>query len=350
MKANVHSFLRRALPAFPAAVYYAVQKTREKAYFYGLITPERAGIPVISVGNILMGGAGKTPFVIYLAEMISDRGLKPAVISRGYKGSYRDPFLVVGDGISHEPRPGPQTCGDEPYLISERVPHVPVIVGRKRIDPLRVAQDRFGCDVAILDDGFQHLQLERDADIVLLNGTEDRMFPLGRLREPISALKRAHVVVLMGPDASLPTRAEPLIDEARVFRHRLIPDAVITGTGSHNSISLDEYVGKEIFLASGIANPERFRKTATDLGWMVADHLAFPDHHRFTDSEIKDIFARAGSLPVVVTEKDWVKLPDWFRKSEQTCALRISVVPDNEQALWNTIKALIGPGLNGSRS
>jgi tetraacyldisaccharide 4'-kinase len=348
MKTKAYFSLRSAILALPAAVYYAVQKTREKAYLHGLLTPERVEIPVISVGNILLGGAGKTPFVIYAAQMISDRGLKPAVISRGYKGTYRSPFLVVGDGVADTPQCKPQACGDEPYLISERLPHVPVIVGRKRIDALRVAQDSLGCNVAILDDGFQHLQLERDVDIVILNGSEDWMFPLGRLREPISALERAEIVILMGSDTKLPPRAEQLISGAQVVRCRLEPDAIITSAGSSSSLSLEDYVGKEIFLASGIANPERFRKTAAELGWVVADHLAFADHHRFSDSELKDILERAGSDPVVVTEKDWVKLPDWFKGSGQTCALRISVVPDNEPALWNAIRPLIRQRLNGS--
>ena len=163
----------------------------------GFLSQRKAPVPVISVGNLLLGGAGKTPFVIFLAGMLKNRGLKPAVVSRGYRGTSRAPYLVVGDGSSGEPLVGPDVCGDEPYLIAKRLPDVPVIVGRKRIYPVRAAHELFGCNVVVLDDGFQHLPLKRDADIVLLNGSEDHMFPWGRLREPLSALRRADIVMLM---------------------------------------------------------------------------------------------------------------------------------------------------------
>ena len=163
----------------------------------GVLSQRKASVPVISVGNLLLGGTGKTPFVIFLAGMLGNRRLKPTVVSRGYTGTSRAPYLVVGDGSSGEPLVGPDACGDEPYLIAKRLPDVPVIVGRKRICPVRAAHELFGCNVVVLDDGFQHLPLKRDADIVLMNGSEDHMFPWGRLREPLSALRRADIVMLM---------------------------------------------------------------------------------------------------------------------------------------------------------
>jgi tetraacyldisaccharide 4'-kinase len=337
-----------ALLSFPAAAYYAVQKTREKAYSWGMLSQETGPVPVISVGNLLLGGTGKTPFVIYLSEMLRNRGMTPAVVSRGYGGTNRAPYLVVGDGSSGEPLVGPDACGDEPYLIAERLPDVPVIVGHRRIYPVRAALEMFGCSVVVLDDGFQHLALKRDADIVLLKGSEDHMFPWGRLREPLSALKRANIVVLVA-EAAVPDAAAAYV-KAPIFRCRPIAAGLARGVALQTIEPADMYSGREVILASGIANPERFRATAEKLGWTIVDHLSFPDHHRFTDKELRSILDRAAGSPIVVTEKDWVKLPSWFKEMDQVAALRIEMVLDDETAFWaalaSLVPALAQPGTN----
>jgi len=337
-----------AILSFPAAGYFAVQKVREKAYGWRVLSQRKAPVPVISVGNLLLGGTGKTPFVIFLAGMLKNRRLKPAVVSRGYRGTNRAPYQVVGDGSSGEPLVGPDVCGDEPYLIAKRLPDVPVIVGRKRIDPVRAAHELFGCNVVVLDDGFQHLPLKRDADIVLLNGSEDHMFPWGRLREPLSALRRADMVVLM-TGGTIPASA---VDYVRgpVFTCHPLPSGLASGANLQSYAPADTLSEREVILASGIANPERFRETAEKLGWIVVDHYSFPDHHRFTDKELRAILDRAAGLPVVVTEKDWVKLPAWFKELDQVAALRIEMVLDDEEAFWTAIKSLVPtlsqPGTN----
>jgi tetraacyldisaccharide 4'-kinase len=327
------------LLSFPAAGYYTVQKVREKAYGWGVLSQYGAPVPVISVGNLLLGGTGKTPFVIFLAGMLRNRGLKPAVVSRGYRGTSRAPYLVVGDGSSGEPLAGPDACGDEPYLIAKRLPNVPVIVGRKRIYPVRAAHELFGCNVVVLDDGFQHLPLKRDADIVLLNGSEDHMFPRGRLREPLSALKRADIVMLMA-GGTIPSSA---VDYVRgpTFNCHPLPSELARGSGLQSLVPSDTLSEREVILASGIANPGRFRSTAEKLAWIVVDHYSFPDHHRFTDKELRSILDRAAGLAVVVTEKDWVKLPAWFKEMDQVAALRIKMVLDDEEAFWTALASLV---------
>ncbi len=325
-----------------------MQKFREKAYGWGVLSQRWESVPVISVGNLLLGGTGKTPFVIYLAEVLRNRGLKPAVVSRGYRGSSRATYLVVGDGSSDEPLVGPDACGDEPYLIAKRLSDVPVIVGRKRHHPVRAARELFGCNVVVLDDGFQHLPLKRDADIVLLNGTEDHMFPWGRLREPLSALKRADIVMLVAA-ATVPAAAAGYV-QGPMFSCHPLPSGLASGANLQSYAPVDTLSGREVVLVSGIANPERFRSTASDLGWMIVDHCSFPDHHRFTDKELRPILDRAAGLPVVVTEKDWVKLPAWFREMDQVAALRIDMVLDDEGAFWTALASLVPtlahPGTN----
>jgi tetraacyldisaccharide 4'-kinase len=328
-----------AVLSFPAAGYYAVQKVREKAYGWGVLSQRKAPVPVISVGNLLLGGTGKTPFVIFLAGLLKNRKLKPAVVSRGYRGTSRAPYLVVGDGSSGEPLAGPDACGDEPYLIAKRLPDVPVIVGRKRIYPVRAAHELFGCNVVVLDDGFQHLPLKRDADIVLLNGSEDHMFPWGRLREPLSALRRADIVMLTA-EGTIPASA---VDYVRgpMFNCRLVPSGLASGANLQSYAAADTLSKRDVILASGIANPERFRDSAEKLGWIIVDHYSFPDHHRFTDKELQSILDRAAELSVVVTEKDWVKLPAWFKEMDRVAALRIEMILDDEEAFWTALKSLV---------
>ncbi len=327
-----------ALLSVPAAGYCSVQKIREKVYDWGILSPHRAPVTVISVGNLLLGGSGKTPFAIYLAALLANRGLKPAVVSRGYRGTSRAPYLVVGDGSSSAPLVGPDACGDEPYLIAERLPDIPVIVGRKRIYPVKAAEELFGCNIVVLDDGFQHLPLRRDADIVLLNGSEDHMFPWGRLREPLSALKRADIVVLVTAD-EIPTVAKKYV-RGPIFRCRPVAAGLETGVTSRCAPA-DSHSGRDVILVSGIANPPRFRRTAEHLGWIVKDHHAFPDHHAFKDRELRSILDRAAGLPVVFTEKDWVKLPRWIKEIEHVAALRIEMVLEDEPGFWTALGALI---------
>ncbi|MEJ2719260.1 MAG: tetraacyldisaccharide 4'-kinase [Deltaproteobacteria bacterium] len=281
------------LLAVPATGYHAVQKTREQAYRRGLLRATASPVPVISVGNLLMGGSGKTPFVIYLATALLQRGRKPAVVSRGYRGSHRGPHLVVGDGSSARPLAQPAVAGDEPFLMARRLPRVPVVIGRRRIHPAREAVRLFHCDVIILDDGFQHLPLQRDADIVLLTGQEDRMFPRGRLREPFSALGRAHLVVLAGDSSTVPSPAVRYLPDRPVFR---CSERALSLETVDRDARPEEYADREVVLASGIANPERFRQTAQRLGWRVADHLVFPDHHRFTAPSLGQGDRPRGSL------------------------------------------------------
>ena len=314
----------------PAACYYAVQKIWARSFAWGIVRAKRASIPVISVGNLLMGGSGKTPMVIYLAELLRSRGMRPAVISRGYRGSSREPYLVVSDGCSGSPLVESSVAGDEPYLIAERLHNVPVVIGQQRIHPVEAAARLFGCDVAILDDGFQHLVLQRNLDIVLLSGSEDCMFPLGRLREPFSALSRADIVVLTSPGAGVHPSAKAYLARIPVFRSNPVPLSLRVGTNGGTALPPDVYAGKEVVLASAIADPGRFRRTVEELGWIVTQHHCFPDHHRFTDRDMEKILGASSGLPVIVTEKDWVKIPHRFRSLGNLGALTIGIRLDDE--------------------
>ena len=333
--------MARALAMAPAACYHVVQKIRAEAYYWRILRSRKAAIPVLSVGNLLMGGSGKTPFTMYLAELLLKLGFRPAIVSRGYRGGNRDKFLVVNDGRSGEPLVGPSVSGDEPFLMAKRLPQIPALVGRSRIHAVEAAEKLFDCNLALLDDGFQRLQLERELDIVLLNGTEDHMFPLGRLREPISALARADMVVLVG-SASMPGPAARYAHDAPVFRCRSVPTNLRKDLGGRGGLEVSELAGEEVVLMSGIANPERFRQTADDLQWRVAHHLVYPDHHVFSNAELTKVLSRWSGAWIVTTEKDWVKLPEWFTKTDKVLALRIDIVMEEEGAFVEVLQKAAG--------
>ncbi|MFZ5864817.1 MAG: tetraacyldisaccharide 4'-kinase [Thermodesulfobacteriota bacterium] len=332
------STLAKPFFTVPAGAYFAVQKTREILYRNGLLTADRAPIPVVSVGNILMGGSGKTPFVIYLAELLHARGFKLAVVSRGYRGSNNARYLVVSDGESGKPLVPPDVAGDEPFLIAERLEHVPVLVGRRRIHPVTAAHQLFGVEVVILDDCFQHLQLRRNLDIVIVSGTEDAMFPLGRLREPISALHRADAAILTGDSPTIPDKVSRFLEGKPLFRATAVAIGLVGLPGMSSPADL---TGHEVILVSGIANPERFGKLAQDCGWKVVRHVRFPDHHAYSEAELNRILSEAENLAVVFTEKDWVKLPSSVKQTGKVGALRIGMVVEKEEDLLKMVSNAI---------
>lgn len=324
-----------------AGIYGGIQKSWAWAHSADLLHSEGAPIPVISVGAIAIGGSGKTPFTMFLAGRLFQMGFKPVVCSRGYKGSYTGSYEPVSDGISDHPLVTSEVCGDEPYLMASHLKGIPVIVGRKRIDAIRAAIRLFDSNVAILDDGFQHLCLRRDLNLALLACKPDSMFPSGSLREPYGALERADIVLLDGAPDNLPLEARKHIDRKPVFFLWQEPDCIINGL-QEVEIQADFLRGKEVALVSAIANPGRFREMAEQLGWTVAHHATFYDHQRLSDAELSRVISMANGLPIVVTEKDWVKTPTWFREMPLSYALRIRVGIDEESAFWKLVLASIG--------
>jgi tetraacyldisaccharide 4'-kinase len=306
-----------------------VLESRARLYRSGTFAAERAACPVISVGNLTFGGTGKTPFVEFLARRLRFDGRSPAIVSRGY-GRRSKGVRVVSDGAG--PRVDPDEGGDEPVAIARRVPGIPVIVGERRADAVRVAIDH-GADVVILDDGFQHLALRRDVDLLLLDAADPfgggKLPPRGRLREPISALARADAVVFTRIDRADPPR------EARVELSRWNPGApVFTArirTGGlwdeRGSAVADTRLTSRRFLAvCGIANPGSFRASLAELDLSAEEILAFPDHHRYDRRDLERIRRaadRTGSAWIATTEKDAVKLEG--RTSLPVVALRLEV-------------------------
>jgi tetraacyldisaccharide 4'-kinase len=297
------------LPLLP--LYGAAQALSSAAYDRGWRRTERLRWPVVSVGNLSVGGAGKTPFVIALARALTERGWSVDVLSRGYGRALDAVEQVMAQDVDDPAA----RYGDEPWLIAQRA-DVPVFVGRKRVAAGRLAEnllvDATGArHVHLLDDGMQHRGLARDAEIVLLHRSdfETTLLPAGRLREPLAALERAEIVVLREEDMDLAERARRWMRaEARIWTVR-------------RELSVPTLPGAAVVF-SAIAHPKEFIEGLRAKGVSIAASKAWRDHHRFTDGDmtmLRELAVKRHASCFVTTEKDMVRLTKTQRtRLEQT--------------------------------
>ncbi len=286
--------------------------------------PQRLSRPVISVGNLAVGGRNKTPVVASLARLLHGWGERPSILSRGYRRQRpTDDVVVVRD---HERlRAGLDQSGDEPYMLARELPGCCVLVHTQRYAAGLVAEHELDCTIHILDDGFQHVQLARDVNLVLLtlgDVVEGEVLPAGRLREPLTALAHADAVLAVDESASRMSMALGRVADRPVFEvHRhLGPPRGLAGVADFSRIA-DE----PVLLVTAIASPQRVADDLTAAGWHVVDHLTYRDHHPFTATDIAAMEARAraaGARAIVTTAKDAVKLDAWL-----PMAMPVAVVP-----------------------
>jgi tetraacyldisaccharide 4'-kinase len=287
----------------------AVAALRAAAYRRGWVASAKLRGPVISIGNLSAGGRGKTPLVAVVGRMLRDEGLPVAVLSRGYGGSNRAPALIVSDGTRALGDAG--LAGDEPVMLARELHGVIVAVGARRDRVGRHVEDLFGPCVHVLDDGFQHLRLQRDLDIVCLDAADlrDKPFPGGRLRESPTAIGRAHMVVLTRLEEATPAEIAELenrLGPERTFRVRRRLVGVFAPDGRHVPPP------DRPFLLAAIARPDRFEADARTLCSGVAGRKFSRDHHRWSDRELAKVAATAaaaGAGAILTTAKDAVRLP-----------------------------------------
>jgi tetraacyldisaccharide 4'-kinase len=292
------------------AVFGGAAALRVSLYDRGLLGRTRLPSPVISIGNLAVGGRGKTPLVELTASLLRDAGRAVAVLSRGYGGTFRGDCLVVSDGT--RVLADAASAGDEPVMLARALPGVVVAVGRDRARAGRVVEETLGPRVHVLDDGFQHVRLARDYDVVCVDAEDlrERPLPAGSLRERPAALGRADLVALSGEDEGRTRRA------AEALAGRLGPGRVLrVGRRSEGFVSLEggrAAAPRRAFLLTGIARPGRVARDLGAEGVEVAGHAAFADHHRFQPGEMAAVFRRAeaaGVDAIVTTAKDAVRLP-----------------------------------------
>lgn len=323
----------------------------------GLRRRERLPVPTISIGNLTVGGTGKTPMTQMICRRLQAQGKRVAVLSRGHGGEGHG-VRLVSDGEG-DVLLTPDEAGDEPVLLAKTLPHIPVLVGKDRRISGREALRRFAIDALILDDGFQFWQLHRDLDIVLLDARQPfdngYLLPRGLLREPKRHLRRAGVVVVTRagglPEAgrqALAAQVRRLAPDAPLFfaDHRpvgLVPVADFAAS----LLPLAALAGKRVFAVSAIAQPQSFIETLEQgAGAIVVGQQVWSDHHKFTSSDRQEALRQAGecgAAAIVMTEKDAVKWPVSDGMGEMPAyALRIEMTVENDADFWKRILSEIG--------
>lgn len=302
-------------------LYGLIVTGRNRLYAVGLFKARRLPCRVISVGNIVVGGTGKTPAVIALAKHLQNENVRVAVLLRGYKRQSREKVTIVSDGERVCASLG--ESGDEAYMMARHLSGIPIVVSRQRYQAGQIAYERFGVDVLLLDDGFQHRQLARDVDILTVHtkhafGNPARLLPAGTLREPPTALRRADVILLTHagtPDVppNVKEKMKPLAPDALILESVHQP-VCLYALGAKNPNSLDAakaLEGRRILAVCGIGNPEAFVRTLMQCAPEAVELLAYPDHHRYTEADfgqMETAFQTAEADLIVTTQKDEGKL------------------------------------------
>ncbi len=333
---------------FPFAILYRVTVVmRRKLYRFGILKSVRLPKPVISVGGITAGGSGKTPVLIYLSRQLEKRGMKPLILTRGYGGESNSVEVIEGPEQIENRR-----LSDEVILMANRL-SATIAVGADRIAAFETASESCEFDIVILDDGFQHLKIKRDADIVVLDCSNpfgsERLLPSGNLREPSSTLSDADLIIV--------TRIS-LCDDIEQTRRK------IASRAGHERILLSDYVcdgvynitmggqvdpasllGVPVYAFSAIAAPDTFFDTLRRDGYTLAGTKPFRDHHIFTQSDIDDIIAECRSLQcsaAIVTEKDAVKLRSLDNRKVELFEYRIRLqIQGDDSNLMRLIERVI---------
>ena len=315
-------------------VYELAMRLRLCLYEKGVLGQEGLPCKVISIGNLTVGGTGKTPMVHYVATLLMKIGLEVAVISRGYGGHAQRSGGIVSNGKTIFM--GPEASGDEPQLLALKLKGIPLLVGKDRCREARRAIKEFGVSVLVLDDGFQHLRMKRDLDLLLLDSKRPfgngYCIPRGTLREPVRQMKRATAIVLTRWPETRSTAPERSITEAcaegrPMFKCRHVPEALFPA-GKELPLEPSSLKGRRLFAFSGLGRNESFQETIGQLKGHLVGFSEFPDHHGYSHRDLRSIWKRARDLKVdniITTEKDFVKIHTEIPVTPPLLVLAISI-------------------------
>ena len=326
---EVHGVTRRLIMGVFyvfSLIYEQLVNLKLAMYRWGWFKKEELPCFVISLGNVTVGGTGKTPTAQHLARAIHAMGYRVAILNRGYRAKWRGAVGIVSDG--HALKMDAETAGDEAFMLAKHLPDVPVLIGPHRAVTGRYAIEHFGAQVAILDDGYQHWQLARDMDILLVDAVNvfgnGHLLPRGTLREPLSHINRADVCLMTKVDQAAPGAIEHIWETFRSYNQDgLILESIHQprqfvqlsawfediGAGG---VPVTEMEGKKVLAVSAIGNPASFEQTLADLGVEMVESMRYPDHHDYGERDMAEVLYRAETLGVeaiVITEKDAVKVP-----------------------------------------
>lgn len=345
-RSGIHFRMIRNVLYLLSKIYGFVVKTRIFFYKEGILRSIRLPIPVISVGNITTGGTGKTPIVEYISRYLQERGKRVVILSRGYAANLRQEHNFLAS----------KACNDEYLLLKENIPDVPNLLSKDRIKSGLEAIRRFKAEYLLLDDGFQHLRLARDLNIVIIDTLNPfgygHMVPRGMLREPLKELRRADMVILTHADQCIPDKIRFIVDRLHEFVEYIpVIETIhkpmyLESVRDTKLLDINCLKGKRVFAFCAIGNPLSFRKSIEGLGAELLGFRIFSDHHPYTSSELIALNEEMRSMKpdaIIITQKDKVKIRDnssiwdfplWTLKME------ICVVKGNE-IFENKINAIL---------
>jgi len=332
---------------FPGLLYEALIRARSGLYSAAWLPQRRLSGPVISIGNITMGGAGKTPLVIYVAHTLAKLGFNPAILSRGYRriDPNRSHVLSPGEQVSAPAR----ILGDEPALIRRHIPSACMGISKNRFLAGSMIAQRRQRIAFILDDGFQHRQLHRDLDIVIIDSSQplqtNRVFPRGTLREPLSALRRCHIVMINGArdgrgTDSVVAEVRRYHPRATIFHCKQIVQSLVPFSAWKEAAGFQTVPAQSAYLVAALGNPERFERDIRDLGIEIRGTKFFSDHYWLKPDDWATCIGEARDRDagaIIITEKDAIKLshPPDFPLLVSVQSTEVSDTNEFEQILKN---------------
>lgn len=334
-----------------AVPYCAVGRLRRTAYQRGWLPQHRLPKPVISVGNMTVGGTGKTPFVMWLATRLHEQGKRVAILSRGYGRQGSGVNRLASDGVSL--KSDWRSVGDEAMLMAHKCPWAIVAVGTDRYRLGQWVLEQASCDCFLLDDGFQHISLYRDLDLLLFDATDieglSGVVPAGRMREPLSAAKWATTIVFSRTERKISVEALQNRIEQSVGKS-IVPLRLETEPGMFTHIATGETQQAEVFkdasclLFSGIGNPASFRSSMVSCGLMVSEEVRYPDHFAYSEKDVEAIrlkMRRLGLDLAITTEKDALKIKEHLKRDDAIWALDVQVrMTQGEDELCEKLHAI----------
>lgn len=318
-KFNVKNFLKSIILLPLSFLWERFYRLRRSFYEYGILPKKVFKVPVISVGNLSFGGTGKTPLIIWLSNWLNERNLSPVILTRGYKGQLEHSSGLLKSGQKF--RLNPVDYGDEPLMISNKLKHGAVIVGKKRAENLEKYFAETHPDVVLLDDGFQHLQIHRSYNILLFDATMDfaryKVAPMGYLREGMSSLKNADAIIISRSDIveksqlnELTTFLKSQFHHEPVFAFTRYLSEGIFDVKDNLKYEINDVENLRVIAVTAIASPESFYKYLEGLGVEICEKVNYPDHYFFELEDINNLLLRASQLSAIIlcSEKDMVKI------------------------------------------
>ena len=320
-------------------LYSRIARARRRYYQRRPYLRRRLAAPVISIGNLTVGGSGKTPLAAEIARMLLEMGERPSILSRGYARKIVDEgVVIVSDGS--RVLTSVERSGDEPQMLARAVPRAAVLVSSSRYAAGRIAESRLGCTVHVLDDGFQHFDLMRDIDLLVAPDVSEgtRTLPFGRLREPLDAASAADALLVDAGvrSADLPTSRKPsVVGPAGAARPTFAFSRSLAGPVSD----------RPAFAFAGIAMPQRFFGDLEKAGWKLTGRRSFGDHHHYSEREIEEVARAAkssGAEVILTTEKDIVRIG--AQPHIVAVPLEVAIEPAFAPWLAGRLRALRAPG------